>query len=63
MIARSRIKALPFMRFTPLVQYIFNPDNFNEPFRAKAIPDTCVIGGKLQVDFLTLVGLAKGPGQ
>ena len=57
------IQVLPFMRFTPLVQYIFNPDNFNEPFRAKAIPDTFVIGGKLQVDFLTLVGLAKGPGQ
>ncbi len=55
------IQATPWLRFTPNLQYITGVDNLNEPFRRSFIPDTFVIGGKLQVDFLTLAGLAKGP--
>ena len=56
------IQATPSIHLTPNFQYIFNPDNLNEPFLAHPIPDAFVIGGKITVDVFTLAGLAKGPG-
>ncbi len=56
------IQISPSTRLTPNLQYIVNPDQNNEPFRARPIPDAFVIGAKLSVDLFTLAGLAKGPG-
>ena len=56
------IQLSPSTRLTPNIQYIVNPDQNNEPFRARPIQDAFVIGAKLSVDLFTLAGLAKGPG-
>jgi len=50
------------VRLTPNLQYIVNPDQNNEPFRVRPIPNAFVIDAKLSVDLFTLAGLAKGPG-
>ena len=50
------------VRLTPNLQYIVNPDQNNEPFRVRPIPNAFVIGAKLSVDLFTLAGLARGPG-
>ena len=55
------IQVSPAVRLTPNLQYIIDPDQLREPFRAKPIPDVLVIGAKLSVDLFTLAGLAKGP--
>ena len=55
------MQVAPWLRIMPNVQYITGVDNLNEPYRRLFIPDTFVLGAKVQVDFLTLAGLAKGP--
>jgi len=56
------IQISPSTRLTPNLQYIVNPDQNNEPFRVRPIPNAFVIGAKRSVDLFTLAGLAKGPG-
>jgi len=56
------IQISPSTRLTPNLQYILNPDQNNEPFRVRPIPNAFVIGAKLSVDLFTLAGLARGPG-
>ncbi len=50
------------VRLTPNLQYIVSPDQNNEPFQVRPIPNAFVIGAKLSVDLFTLAGLARGPG-
>ena len=56
------IQISPSTRLTPNLQYIVDPDQNNEPFRTRPIPNAFVIGAKLSVDLFTLAGLARGPG-
>ena len=54
------VQVAPWLRIMPNVQFITGVDNLDEPYRRLFIPDTFVLGAKVQVDFLTLAGLAKG---
>ncbi len=55
------VQVTPWLRIMPNVQVITGVDNLDEPYRRTFIADTLVLGAKVQVDFLTLAGLAKGP--
>jgi porin len=47
----------PWLKVTPNLQYIINPDQLNEPSRTTNISDTFVVGLKVSLDLATLSGL------
>jgi porin len=47
----------PWLRVTPNLQYIINPDNLPEPNLKSNIPDTFVVGLKFVVGIPELLGL------
>jgi len=51
------------IRLSPNLQYIINPDQMNEPFRTKNIPNAFVVGFKFDVDLANLAGLSPPAAQ